>query len=264
MGYHSSVFENETYGISLYEAKQVLDRYFTNINLASMITVNYIEECDTVTKNDVLNVIRSKVAMGIPTFYQGFCYETDEPPSSIDPNSKSGHMMVAYALTNNDIKLHTGWLSNSYTTVNTTDYQYCTGALWLEINTNILRHICSEKFQEITTSKNICSCQAYYSLHPEHTHMPLTVVRNTYTYTAHTAKCICGTFIETPHKYTYENLGSNHSYSCSCGYGGVTAHNLVAISPKYMRCEDCGYMFDRNSGGFIPNPLEWEGEEIIT
>lgn len=258
LGYNTSTPADESYGISIAEAKILLEYYLSLQGITSeQVSVHTISESLTVSRSDVLNAVRTQVQAGNPVYFRGTKIENT---SDVDTGiKKSGHAMVAYGIDGDDIKLHTGWIDRSIqddeikyvSSVNTTEYQYNIGALWLEINESAFPHVCSYSFQEMATSKMLCSCQAYHSLHDEHTHKRFKYVKNSYTLSGHNSQCICDTIFEEWHAYTYVDQTTNHLRSCDCGYVDVESHTYENISIRLMRCRYCGYTTERNQSGLI-------------
>ena len=193
--------------------------------------------------------------------------------------------MVAYAVETksdgtSDILLHKGHIGNPYTSVNQTEYSHNIEACWIEINEDVLPHVCPTENEEesfydyvdIIKKKGVCACQIYGDKHPSHNHeiydvirretdnhiyycicgVPLTEPHCNFSYeqsssTAHNAICECGYKItDQPHQFTEFTNQSNlyHKAYCACGYSRNEMHVTQSINNRYSKCTICGAVFD--------------------
>lgn len=173
------------------------------------------------------------IGNGFPLMYCGGNVDVDIEDLKFSSNGiddiVSGHVMIAYKVEENngekDIKLHTGWnLDYHYDAddrvqwVNTTEYKFLNGIIWLEINEVALPHQHSYHYVDLISGETLCSCQIY-SEHPAH---------------------------ESNHMYFNEYDSANHYQICHCGEKiNIEAHSIEYIyytSIQHQeRCSQCSY-----------------------
>ena len=276
---HPQNNSDDGFGINIYETIAVLDEYFDivfgeadyyaeNGNNNPDLPVNIhatAEYWAGQNRETVLNAIGNQVSSGNPVIFGGYRIlsnsETDSlPKSSAQESEKTGHAMVAYNIDDNgDIMMHKGHGNSTSptTTFNNTEYQLDIDAVWIEINKDILPHECSEKYNFMTNSEsfNTCSCQAYKTLHPSHTHE---LTNKKYlSQESHKRECKsgCGYVLIEVHSFVCQDIGGGyHLGTCECGYTVTQIHTLVKKNPHYSTCIHCGYT--KNTNGDI---IEWPG-----
>ena len=236
-----------------------------------------------ILQDDLNNTIKEQLNKGFPVIYFGSRINNTEISTIEDIfNLQTGHFMVAYGETDNgDIKLHNGWNSSEYTTVNTTDYQYNNLAIWLEINEDNLPHECSNNYYDTDKNSYVCACNVYYRTHPQHNHF----YYDSYSVSGHYGMCICGVtadfethniiystiegqpsqhfercigcnYIRTiHHEYDYEEISNEYHYKeCACGQNNTEPHyeqkyTPTGITQHHIYCK-CGYSFGTESHTF--------------
>ena len=228
-------YQDSAYGINVYNAKKLLEYYLYNIIgfTSNQIVVHYETSTGELTQNSTMyQSIRSKVSAGIPVYYGAQDITGQE----------LGHAMVAYAVTdNNDIKLFGVRNGIERNSVFTADHRKDVGIVWLEIKEQALPHNCCDHYTVWLldgTTKKTCSCNAYKTLHPKHTHSAAKY--ESYKSLNHTYTCYCGqTFTASHSYYSYTNLGARgHDAYCNCGYSKTETHGL---NNQAKRCNKCGY-----------------------
>lgn len=282
-GFYEDGANSESFGITFEQQAANLDFYFdlrfgqndyylpygeTNEDIPFNIHVLY-EFSPGSSRETVLQIIKEQVESGNPVLYRGSRLLTEEEEtenintSSLVNDGKIGHALLAYNVEDNgDVELHTGYTTDSYSKISTTEYDLRIGVLWIEINEEILPHSCSNNYYWYPTQSNICSCIAYKDLHPAHIH------ENSGEYVSidangHTYECIWGDTVEESHNHVSSSSISNslHNSTCSCGYVFTEMHHFKQISPRYLSCIYCGYIRDEwGSGGNVIMGTE-ENEE---
>ena len=245
-GYHSNIEENG-YGLSPQEVINFLKSYLYNVRgfTEEQIQVCYKAECIFgATQSEVNQAVIEQISKGFPVIYRGFTINLDNGIDSLDDllNIKQGHVMLAYDTSDEQnyedrtIFLHKGYngspaseLSNPYTTVEDTEYQYVNIAIWLEINEDLLPHNCSNNYYDSATNSYVCACNVYYESHASHTHFHY----DSYDSVSHFGECICGNTIESaPHNLRYSGIGAmNHFERCvGCNYKATVGHSYVEFT----------------------------------
>lgn len=261
LGFYTNT--NSALGLSVERMLVVLDTYFDqrfgeadyysadgnyaeNLPITIHMTADYIDGC---TRQTVLNDIENQIEQGNPVIYSGF-------------NGTGGHTMVAYALDNNDISLHKGTMQNMYDKIGRTEYSNNISAVWIEINEDALPHQCSGSYTLTELKDHICSCKAYRTLHPKHTH-EMGSYMSEYDSNKHKYRCKWGCIVEAPH--AFRSISQNNSYHgvvCDCGYTVTEPHIFIdTANPRYMRCSICGYTKDNWGPGQNVQMGYEDGEE---
>ena len=200
------------------------------------------------SRETVLQIIREQVETGNPVLYRGSRLATPEDDERFIRNGKVGHAMVAYNVDDNGyIELHTGYTINSYSRISNpedalnTKFNLNIGVLWIEINEDVFPHSCSDNYYWYPTDSNICSCNAYKELHPEHTHSNCGEFASNQT--THTYSCYCGQNITSLHNFAYTAIdGLYHSAYCTtCGYTYTEMHPGINSIQKPRFCSKCKY-----------------------
>lgn len=279
-GFYEGGANSESFGTTFVELATVLDLYFdlrfgpndyvlpygeTNENIPFNIHILY-EFSPGSSREMVLQIIEEQVTSGNPVLYRGARTATEDEEtenanvSNLANDGKKAHIMVAYNVDEAGvIDLHTGYGEHEHSTISSTEYstQYDIniGVLWIEINEEILPHNCSNNYYWYPTQSNICSCEAYKNLHPEHVHEDsgeyISSDEN-----GHIYECVWGDIGEASHNHASSSIISNslHKSTCSCGYEYTEMHFFKQTTPRYSSCVYCGYTRD-----------EWgPGQSIIT
>ena len=260
-GYHPTDDEEVGFGITIIQMANVLDKYFDkiigeadyyrsdgNYSESLPVSIHLIREQNLDENRErVIESIKTQVDSGNPVIYRADKIQNRQETrnSEISDDEEIGHFMVAYYSTDSeDILFHTGHTSNSYSTFDTTDYDLDIEALWIEINEDVLPHSCSDNYYWYPTHSNICSCNAYKELHPEHTHSNCGEYASNQT--THTYSCYCGQSITSSHNFTYTAINSlYHSVGCTtCGYTYTEMHPGVNAIKKPRLCSKCQYVFE--------------------
>ena len=233
-------YQDSAYGINEYNAKKLLEYYLYNIIgfTSNQIVVHYEMSTGELTQNSTMyQSIRSKVAAGIPVYYG----------AQDITGQVLGHAMVAYAVTdNNDIKLFGVRNGIERNSVFTADHRKDVGIVWLEIKEQALPHSCCDHYTVWLldgTTKKTCSCNAYKTLHPKHTHSAAEY--ESHNTSKHTYTCYCGASITAEHSYyRYSSFGaSGHRIYCNCGAYIFESH-FPDLPNQPKRCDKCGYFDD--------------------
>lgn len=259
--------DNDTgFGIDIDETIEVLNKYLNlifgtanyyaedgNYNPDLPVTIHAVAEYwPGQSRDSVLSAVRNQVIQGNPVIFGGHTNSAskekgDSSTTTGSNNSKAGHAMIAYHVTEDaDILLNTGHTGNRFDSVENTIYQTDIDAVWLEINENILPHKCSNKYLFMTNSNSFytCSCNAYKTLHPKHKHSYSIqlIDANTHKYQCNYG---CDAIIE-HHALKHVSLdNSYHNDICNCGYITASPHIFVnTANPRYMRCTMCSYTKD--------------------
>ena len=273
-GYHSGDSSDISYGLDMTEQVTILDDYFDLIfgeanysgtngvydeNLP--VEIHFIStHAGDVNREDVISKINEQLAVGNPVTYNGWKIEGNENNNLTSDkddleNTKVGHSMVAYAVETksdgtSDILLHKGHISAPYTSVNQTEYSHNIEACWIEINEDVLPHVCPTENEEesfydyfdICKEKGVCACQLYGEKHPEHEHEIYYVqgrARDKHIY-----YCICGKHITEPHTLNYKD---HHTSVCACGYEHITPHQYTyqqISNGQHLAVCECGYQYE--------------------
>ncbi len=281
----------DSFGITASETAGVLDKYFDlifgaadyyredqNYDETLPVTVHIVkEDTSAESRQNVINCIKEQVKKGNPVIYGADKIKSQsEKATSGSKNGieKIGHWMVAYGIDDSDdILLHLGYYTgDTYSTINTVEFNLSIEAVWVEINEDILPHSCSDNYDWASNHTSVCSCIAYKDLHPEHVHekdnevVSRTATTHTYrckwgdicveelhtyisyqdsTATSHTARCACGYSTSQPHMFEYKNVSNlYHKCVCACGYTKTSNHMTRMINNRYSECTVCGAVFD--------------------
>lgn len=216
------------------------------------LTIHYIYEFDSgQNRQSVLEKIKEQVNSGNPVIYRGDKLKTSNTNDSSEfkGSNKVGHCMIAYHAENDgNILLHTGHVENPETTINKTEYNLNIGVLWIEINEDVLSHVCSQNY-EYNNSGNyikVCSCIAYKYVHPEHDHKdvrltPLNSAKHIY-------KCIYGCEIEKDHNLIHKSDDGYHSLVCECGYSREEHYTTIYQEAKdfHIIIYECESSYERS------------------
>lgn len=294
--------DDEDYGTSLEELAEVLNIYFNSIfgvgdyylpygesdsSLALNIHVLNYNSSES-SRDTVLQIMEEQVSVGNPVILGGTKNRTNDTSSAEQTDTQnsndmfSSHAMIAYNITDNgDIDIHTGWNDNrleghedELPRFSISPYQRDLGILWIEINEDVLPHSCTNNYNYRTSSavsnNPDCSCKAYSTLHPAHTH---TVENNTVvcsaarddlnscstycsantsglhnynivgkSYTSHWKECLCGAKKDmTTHNYNIAlSNDSNHSSKCECGEVNHQYIIKTTAIDHWLECKKCG------------------------
>lgn len=277
---------DDDYGIYTSEMKILLEYYLYVIcGIDSRgVTVHMEESQGLITSEEnsaFLQGIRDKVNgnedggvnnSGIPVIYSGK-----------DTSADTRHAMIAYDTKakegeKDDVLLHMGYTSNSYSSIYNTVYNQDVQIIWIEINEEYFPHVHCSDYNWKDTDENVCSCIAYKDMHPAHLHESTgklarrDVATHTYecvwgdeitephsftsnlnpTSTSHTAVCECGYTITVKHIFTYESISNlYHGGVCACGYSTTGMHTTRMIDNRYSACTICGEVFDSWSDNII-------------
>ena len=218
--------EETDWSINLYEAKDVIEEYFSQITYSAeeieriednvTINISSYNDSEHVNLSDPNGAIRNemieKVKAGIPVVYSGH------------PELGEGHAMIAYYYDeeNDTVYFHTGWNENTVITdkdVGEFIYTTKTKIMWFEIDEDYT-HVCSNSYAYSSSPEtgSLCACQMYSSS-PSHIHNYNAIGHNI---DCHYSKCICSKI------------------------ANIEAHNLTYpdYNPVFHReeCEDCSYM----------------------
>ena len=253
-GYHPDIAdENDTrgFGINSNNLKNILDSYLHNIRNFSENEIEvHIQNAGLfdLHQEELNQTIIEQIEKGYPVIYFG-TEDNNQDANVIEEifNIGEGHFMIAYGVTKNgDIKLHNGWNSDSYSTVNTTSYQYNNIAIWVEIKEENLPHECSNNYLDTSTQSYVCACNIYHETHPSHVHFHY----DSYDNTSHFGECICGNVIQSaPHDKIYKNITSaGHYEDCrGCNYYAFANHNCesyISGTSKHQSVCSCGYVIE--------------------
>ena len=271
MGISDITDETCTYEITFYDQAMILDKYFDSIfgendyygadeNCSANLplTIHYMYEIDPgQNRESILNKIREEVDKGNPVIYRGDRLKstsTSNISGNSDNNSeKVGHVMIAYhAESDGDILLHTGHIkeneSEITTTVEKTEYNLNIGVFWIEINTDILEHVCSNyyTYNNLETAIDVCSCVAYKYVHPAHSHINLKLEQ--YDSNQHKYKCSWGCEIKKDHDTVHQIDGDYHSFVCECGYSYEEPFSISyqQSNDSHVVTYECGSNYDKS------------------
>lgn len=245
---------DEDYGIQTSEMKILLEYYLYVIcGIDSRgVTVHMEESQGLLTSEEnstFLQGIRNKVNgneeggvnnSGIPVIYSG---------KDISANTR--HAMIAYDTRakegkEDDVLLHMGYTSDSYTSIYNTVYNYDVRIIWIEINEEYFPHVHCSDYTWRETGEMVCSCVAYKDMHPAHEHKPASGAAMCPSANK-TADCICGEKVNGAHRYVNPfYTSSNHWYECACGENSeATSHILTKYtnysSEEHKHSCECGY-----------------------
>lgn len=229
--------DDEVFGLTTLEIVEFLEYYLYDKCLFSEDeVVIHLERAVDINKSDetLFETMKQQISNGFPLIYSGYSFDGADL-GDFDlfqgiSNAVGGHALIAFDTIGNednitDIKLHTGWITDQYKTVNTTEFKHWNTLIWLEIDMERLPHECSFKYTD-SVSENItyCSCQVYPT-HPAHS-------------------------IHTYHGYEYNDL-ETHCYKCDCGFITNIQHHNVTYSyhspiQHYEICSICEYQTARD------------------
>ena len=276
----NSAYDNEyLYGLNANEMVDFLEYYLYEERdfTPAQVTVNKQSAILPSGRDGMFNTAKELIESGVPVIYgasninvQGVEWISD----SIFNNS--GHAMFGYDVIRNennqvdDIVLSLCLNGYDTTSLYTTEYEYYSDIIWLEINEDALPHVCSDSYVEtgISNGEGLCTCEIY-SEHPNHTHvdreLPIRTdslkhlyycycghvvpYPHTYTYTMvdgtyHYANCVCGYSQLLLHTYTYTQKDSMyHTVKCGCGYSYTEMHPGANSVNKPRKCSKCNYVF---------------------
>lgn len=214
----------------------VLENYLYNTcNFTQEEVTVHIEQESDVGQTALEETIREQIANGYPVIYCGYIPNQSTEgglSASSSSDGRSGHAMIAYATedTNEDgidedIKLHTGWISSSYTYVSSTDYTYQNAVVWLEISDDLMvhDHTSNENQKDYYISGsyptvNLCTCEVYAD-HPLHNNSHIFI--NSFDNQNHFMQCHCGAITNSViHSFSYvDHSEQQHIKSCTiCDY----------------------------------------------
>lgn len=265
---YNSLYSSVDWSISMYQGKQVLEKYLSQQNLSPYVTIHYLsylelmltpgnniftpEQADTYIRQVAVDKINS----GVPVVYAGF-YEDQHS------NEWKGHALVAYDYDSetNQIYFHTGW-HNGTRIIGCGDssfnYKDCLYLLWLEIDTDALGHNCSMNYGYGSGDNQLSLCMCSLGIHPNHKHSCTDII--SYSNNDHTAHCTkCDLTYTSAHDYTYYLYNDvQHRVSCRCGYTIYLPHVITGTGIQ-KRCIKCGHLI--GSGGILydslPSPVEY-------
>lgn len=283
-------------GILASQAKKILEIYLYDTRNFSpeQVTVNILH-AEVNDEFSLIPVLENLIEDGHPAIYFGASANLGLEVFTNSDMGIYGHAMIAFQSFINgdnkkDIKLHTGYSGSSpFTTVRTTEYQYVNSIIWLDINEELLPHVCENTYQDVATGKNVCSCFVYYNTHAGHCKHNFQY--DNYDSTRHWRECFCevadtknyhsliysGTssyyhieeclfcdyHASAPHIYTGATYLSEtlHNMVCECGYiGGMAYHSPGAYKPfnrfKHMVYCKCGYYFTTENHSMVNIGLE--------
>ena len=202
--------------------KEILEEY---LNIQGFSNDEVKVHVLTVAENGITAVTQTMVQLvtnGTPVIYFGYSSSASKTNGNDDnsvndniENGSSGHALIAFQMIDNntDIKLHTGWAANEFTTLNTTEYSDARAIVWIDVIEENLPH--EHSYMHIDTYINlpVCACEIY-STHPEH--------ENHHVYVYHTdderayKTCHCGDEIEIcVHEWQYNIIRETyHSAIC--------------------------------------------------
>ena len=255
-GYYDGIFADDEYSTSLSETAEIFEEYFKAIfgdynyydtwldfegDDDPPIIIHVMRESDF-TSEEIKEKMYELLEQNIPVMYRG-----------VNPATGGGHRLIAYNVTKDentgevvDFKMHTGWLVNNQRNSESLEYTEDIGILWLEIDEERIPHVCCDKYTT-SSGENICSCDAYGELHPEHVHE---YSLESTTETTHTYTCAWGCEKTEHHdrKNCYSISNVMHTATCSCGRTYSEQHNFEKKSARYSVCMNCGYTRDHFGG----------------
>ena len=246
LGFHPAT--DETLGLTVEETVDVLQDYLIKDSNDSNdegifndneIEVKYLKENDG---HNIVTKMKEIINKGFPVIYSGKTYVTTIDESGENDNrEKKGHQLIAYGINDSgDVLLHTGWKYQSYTTLNTTEYNINRAIIWIELKGTLLTHTHTEtsgNYIDSETGNPLCACQIY-SEHPEH---------------------------ENNHLFVDDFDAENHFQTCNCGEMiNVSSHDMVYSyysSTKHIElCRECDYVNKKANHTYItPSTFTSEG-----
>lgn len=267
------------FGLNPMETKAILEEYLLIQGLTSNEVVVNLLTIENYTVEQIKQTLKQQVMNGNPVIcscHEPDTTENDESANDNKEKSSGGHALVAYKMieNNTDIKMHTGWATEEFTTLNTTKYSELKAIVWIEIVKENLPHEHSYMHIDTHTDLPMCACEMY-STHPEHENNHVYVYHcdaeraykvchcgdevelcvHTLNYTnnddRHTAVCTkCFEIMNLDHSYNIPTNISNaeHRLDCICGHQGTEteahyAHGYIPSGRLSHRvyCE-CGKM----------------------
>ncbi len=206
------------FGLNPMETKVILEEYLLIQGLTSNEVVVNLLTIEDYTVEQIKQVLIQQVMNGNPVICS--CYEPNtsndkQTANSNEEDSSSGHALIAYKMIddNTDIRMHTGWDGEEYTTLNNTNYSELKAIIWIEIIEENLPHEHSHMYLDSYNDLYMCSCEIY-STHPEHEN------NHVYVYHSDTERaykvCHCGDEIELCiHTLSCTNNGDHHTALCT-------------------------------------------------
>ena len=241
-------YDDESYGITIYEAKKLLEYYLYNVIgfTRDQVEVGIATSTGKITQDsELFQIIKEKVSNGIPVYYRADQIIDDQSTST---TKTLGHAMIAYRYLPNEnkIKLHLGYKDRYDKNLPGVEYDTDAGIIWLDIKDS-LPHKCANHYTWWPTKELVCSCVAYGDRHPAHSHKipgaPICSESEIY------SECSCGAWVQGTHTYNHANYDDcNHWYECACGdKDGIEAHDITYTSYDNTThsgyCNGCGYTF---------------------
>ena len=258
-GFHDG---EEAYGLDDSETVDFLEFYLYDICgfNSNQITVQLLTENLVVNTNeDLIDTAIQLIESGTPVIYGGYNFNINNNRSHelVSP-SIGGHYLFGYDVVEgeDDIVLSKCWNGKDTTTFRTTEYNYLSSIIWLEINEDAFPHVCSSSYDSPINDEEFCVCEIY-SQHPNHTHQLYTGLESCpmasfvsrcqcgkamnwthkydtagYSSTEHWDECVCGDkeHVES-HDFVYQQLSNtHHSVTCECGYEGEVMHVFTYTS----------------------------------
>ena len=252
-GYYDGIFADDEYSTSLSETAEIFEEYFKAIfgdynyydtwldfegDDDPPIIIHVMTESDF-TSEEIKEKMYELLEQNIPVMYGGARTKTEKSTETEKgKESKSRHRLIAYNVTKNentgevvDFKMHTGWFGEESSKRNSESLEYTEdiGILWLEIDEERIPHVCCDKYMTLS-GRNVCSCDAYGTLHPEHEHKPYN--GNEMCPAADpTTRCICGEFVQNTHIYNNVNYDADYHWEeCECGNKQSIEQHVLSYS----------------------------------
>ena len=254
-------FLDITTGLLGSQCADMLQEYLNRRQLGegSGVSVHYEEgyenfvETSTKNRNTLFETMKEQINNGNPVILFGF----DSDEFWAGNYNEMAHIMVAFDIVENadgeeDILIHNGWNtleSNTeyppYTYYSSTPYNELNSIIWIEIDENVMPHVCSDAYKDQATDEMLCTCQVYAS-HPAHSdnHKYRIKVDNTKQY----EECICGDIrVLHYHDFSYTELNENvHLISCNeCSYSEMVNHKYILMSISSTQHQEicaCGHI----------------------
>ena len=241
-------YDDESYGINIYEAKKLLEYYLYDVIgfTRAQIEVCMVTSTGKITADsEIFQIIKEKVSNGIPVYYRA---DPTIDAQSTSTTKTEGHAMIAYRYLPNEnkIKLHLGSKDRYDKNLPGVEYDTDAGIIWLDIKDS-LPHKCANHYTWWPTKELVCSCVAYGDRHPAHVHE---YSLESTTETTHTYTCAWGCEKTEHHdrKNCYSISNVMHTATCSCGRTYSEQHNFERKSARYSVCMNCGYTRDHFGG----------------
>ena len=249
-GYYDGLFQDDEYGATIYETAHLLDEYFDGIfgeyNYYDYFGLNEtIEETPPI----IIKVMESDGTQSSVNEIKSKIYELLDDDVLVmyagEDNDGERHRMIIFETIEEDgeavdCKIHTGHTSETYSTLNTTEYSSDISILWLEIDKTRIPHLCNYKFDTFN-GNGLCACEFYGSIHENHVHRTANgeeqcPAANKSNY------CVCWEPLYGPHNYNILKYNANtHWYECACGKilgGNTSGHSLVYSNSNNITHEE--------------------------